>query len=218
MKNLKKKKEFIDALKLMEDEIIHEIDSQPDEQYEPSEKINTTIEKIIFDMQEKDKKKAYRHKVSIVAATMTVILILCLGCAPAVRKTIINVYDKFIELIAGNNAKTEITELYEPTWLPDGYELESVQSNMPTRKTIIWKNNECDIVFEQSTSSFSSLDNENSQYNTYQINDLDIHYSFKYNTYNMVWYYNDYLFNLSCSDSIKFDDIIRIIDSIEMKQ
>lgn len=217
MKNSRKNKTFINAIKLIEEDIIQNIDSLPAEDCEPSEKMNAVINDIISDMQNKEMKKAHRYRISLVTSAITVILIVCLGCTPAVRKMIVNVYDKFVEFISGNNAKTEITELYEPTWLPEGYELELIKPEMPLKNTIIWNNGEYEIILKQTIPNQASIDIENSEYSIYETNNIKIYYSYKYNVYNLAWYNDDYLFNLYCSDSIEFNDVIKIINSMEIK-
>ena len=149
------------------------------------------------------------------AAGIAAAFLVMIGCTmsvSAVRKPIVgfltNTYDKYVELFFDENdvekAPTKIETVYTLGAVPEGYELDS-KTITPEYTKFVWKNeNGSSIILTQDTlDGMSSIDNENMEQSSFDIDGMQILCIEKLEYKSYYWNTNEYLFYMNILD----DDI-----------
>ncbi len=166
--------------------------------------------------------KRYPKRAAIVLAAILVCLTMMMSIS-AIRVRIIdfvvNIYEKFICLSVeepSENYPKTIEKIYQPTYTPLGYNETTKYAQTLTIETIL-ENSNSKIYFYQNTILGNELffDNENSGYSTTQLEDFKIYYLGKDGMYTVRWLSNGYSFTLFCPESLGWDEIEKIILSVE---
>lgn len=155
----------------------------------------------------------------IIAATM-----LLAGCAiiykEEIRGFIEHIYEEYIE-ITFTDGKTEssaIEEVYELTYLPEGYYLESSNIIDIRAKYIFSSADGKRITFSQTTlSAVHGFDNEHGYKVIKQIGDFEIYYKQTDFNHNYLWNDGKYSLLLTTSHELSEEDLISIINGIQPK-
>lgn len=187
--------------------------------------IETDIEydRKIYSEIRKNKAKINRRniRISILAAILVTLTMIMSISAIRIRVVdfVVAVYEKFICLSideeAYNYPKT-IETVYKPSYVPNDH----LEHNIVNKTTYIkteYKNLFNTIMIYQYIISAKDIyfDNEYSDYTPVYIDDQKVYFTTKEGKYTVKWLANDYSFVLSCPEELGWDEIERIILSIE---
>lgn len=154
----------------------------------------------------------------IIAATM-----LLAGCAiiykEEIRGFIEHIYEEYIE-ITFTDGKTEssaIEEVYELTYLPEGYSLEeSTIFGNNVYYTFSANNNK--ITFYQTDfNGIHIFDNESGYSLILTVNNTEVYYKNTKTNNNYVWNDGKYAMVLTSTEELSTDDLQKIIEGIKIK-
>lgn len=129
------------------------------------------------------------------------------------------IYEKFVCLSIDEeeyNYPETIEKIYKPKYIPVDYEYYEI--NIRTiRVKVEYKNSSETMLFYQYVISRKNVnfDNEYSDYTPRYIDDQKVYYTIKEDKYTVKWVAHDYSFVLSCPESLGWDEIEKIILSIE---
>lgn len=141
----------------------------------------------------------------------------------AIREPIIeyvkNVYEKFTHFFFDKEPGTlfsDIEDEYIATWLPNSYSLTSC-IKLPADIRYQWDNEDSFIKFDQSILGIDSvhLNTEKENYTCLDFNNQLYYYNKSNQTYFFIWTTDDYAFNLTCSESVGWDNILKILENIK---
>lgn len=159
----------------------------------------------------------------IVAAIVAVMLVVGGGIGvyafrEPIVKFITEIKDKFVEIFFCeadiSEAPTEIETVYTLGYVPDGYMLESRENNIVNFETV-WSNGEDRVVLLQRLlSNNETFDNEESEFRTLHINDIQIVIIDKNGDKNLYWNNGKYAFYLKFTDNVSDEECLKIIKSI----
>ena len=110
---------------------------------------------------------------------------------------------------------SHIDEVYRPTYIPDGYDEESVTANDWLCNRVKYrKPSGSEIIFEQFTLHANlSVDTEDAPLKVMYVDDLMIYYNYKNRLYHCYWIQGKYAFSLF--SSCPLGETVRIIRSVE---
>ena len=166
--------------------------------------------------------KRYPKRVAIVLAAILICLTMMMSIS-AIRVRIIdfvvNIYEEYICLSVeepSENYPKTIEKIYKPSYIPEYY-VKNVFSEQPLTIKNEWKYQHDVIYFYQHiiTEEVIRFDNENSRYSTTQLEEFKIYYLLKDELYTVRWLSNGYSFTLFCPESLGWDEIEKIILSVE---
>lgn len=194
------------------------IDMLPKYDTENSEKINTTFKEICEGISKKKRQISGRFIVILAAAIISILLIMSVSASEAIRSFFVNIYETYIQINIKPNDDKENLEApmqeFTASYMPEGYTKTSVEK-YPALIETTWANGEYEISLTQNKPQNGgfSLDNE-TEYLTVIINGKTVYYMHKHNTYFAIWSDGEYIFDISCYDSVSFEELTRIISSI----
>lgn len=171
-----------------------------------------------------ERKPLWKLTKAKIAAIIVAAALLLAGCAyrNEIRDFIEEIYDKYIHITysdEGANGKA-IEEVYELTYVPEGYVLEETIADSIHVKYIFVNLNSNKILFEQSVIDgyTNAFDSENGKSQIITIENVNIYY---YNHVESLHYYlwNDgkYAYMLRSNVPIPTEELILIINGITKK-
>ena len=194
------------------------IDMLPKYDIDDSEKIKAGIVEISKSFSKRKRRISGKFIVILAAAIISVLLIVSVSASETVREIIVNIYETHIRVnIKPNDDKENLEKPikeYEASYIPEGYIKTSVKK-YPALIETNWDNGEYGITLSQSKPQNGGfgLDNE-TEYHTTIINGKTIYYMHKHNTYFAIWSDGEYIFDVSCYDSVSLEELKKIIESI----
>ena len=107
--------------------------------------------------------------------------------------------------------------IYEPSYLCNNDFEKIKQENGKVSFFTVWSKNNFTVYFSQCVADNSGiiLDTENISYNIAYIDKQKIYYTIKNNTYFIKWISYGYSFDLRCDTSLDWEEIEKIITSLE---
>ena len=192
----------------------------------PNFSLPETGEKKILNLINKQvrKEKANRilKKLVKIAAIFFIIVTVCTITIISVEALRVPVYNFFI------NSKDEITNVqvnettseaqnnssFEPSYLPEGFELASTNEDGDFFSQFYMNNNEDTIIINQNSSEgFFGIDTENAEYDSIKINNSNGFYSEKNGT-TQLYFYTEYHSYLIIS-TLDITELVKIANSIQ---
>lgn len=171
-----------------------------------------------------------KRKTRVLAFIIAAVVAALAGCAWTYREKIadfwVTAFDKYDKLEIddiGEDFPRTIEEVYIPTYVPEGYELEYEQIGV-FQVNMTWKNNDDYIIYSQTVLSKSEnvgnpkiLDNEVGEYKSKKWNDCIVFYYFHDERQYYVWT-DKYKFYLIFSKEISDNNFEKIIKNIEKNE
>ena len=161
----------------------------------------------------------------MIAILVAAAILLLAGCAiiyrNEIRDFITNIREIFIELRfeEGDQESREIEEIYEITYIPEGYSLKNQQINR-MRVQYVFENEESDAIkFIQRSLDASSfnIDSEHSDNTVLDIGNYIIYTRKTGDTFYYLWNDGKYAMQIYSSESLSDDELLLIIDGIRIK-
>ena len=213
------------ALLNVEREELKLLDSLPDENYEFSDEHKTRMKRIVDKYDRSNKTMPKKLSIILVAAILAITLIMSIS---AIRIPVINffveIYESFISIFVdsdGANDATKTQEIYTPKYIPEHYQQSQNFSDDYNIQTT-WKNtaDNSEIIINQCklSTSQSYIDFENSDYIEYVISEQKFYYVVKNGNITFLWHCEQYLFTLSCPETLGLEEIEKIICSMEVSE
>lgn len=224
-KELSGKKELIQALQKYE--LSFEEKYPPEDmEVEFSKQYEVYMEKLLSGKIPK-RRKYFNTVGKRIAACVAAVMIIFGGSmtVKAFREPVVefftNAYEKIVEIFFEDDdiakAPSEIETVYTLGYVPDGYVMESYSMNEVVSTTIL-SNGEKEIVFSQYIlNGRTGLDNENTNYQYFYIDDIKVASIEKSNIRILYWNTDEYAFGLSIDVKFSEEEIITIISSIVEK-
>ena len=195
---------------------IHALPAAP---FETSDAFNQKINNLI--QEHKDHQRRISIRRSIAVALIAAIVLSLAACCVIYREEIkgffVEKFDKQINLTSIDEADTFGIEEYSLSYIPENYTL-SERTNYTNITQSIWNNGESRVVFihANKNSNILSIDTEDASYMLKTLNNVQLHTVHKNEQFTIVWYVDDNLFSLRCSDDIPWDEIEKMILSLEI--
>lgn len=224
-KELSGKKELIKALQKYELSLEEKYPPE-DMEVEFSKQYEVYMEKLLSGKIPKCR-KSFNTVGKYIAACVAAVMIIFGGSmtVKAFREPVVefftNAYEKIVEIFFGDddiaNAPSEIETVYTLGYVPDGYEMESYSMNEVVSTTIL-SNGEKEIVFSQYIlNSRTGLDNENTNYQYFYIDDIKVAVIEKNEKISLFWNTNEYAFSLIIDNELTKEEYVSMILSIVEK-
>ena len=169
------------------------------------------------------KRRHYSKRIAIILAAILVCLSMMMSISAIRIKVIdfvVSIYEKYIALSidepSSNYPKT-IEKVFKPTYIPDEYMENSFSQEQLTVK-LSWNSSRLKIRFYQNVILNDTdvyLDNENSKSSSLKVGNITIYYILKNGEYSIKWINEGYLFLISCPESLEWEEIEKIIMSVE---
>lgn len=166
-----------------------------------------------------DVKRAWSPKMKRIIAILVVAALLLTSCAIIFHNEICEVFEEFFASITFSESESNsdtIEELYELTYLPEGYNL----TNKKVRSLRIqWEytnENNDTIQFEQRVFERTSftIDSESGYSQMKEIEEWDVYYRSTDKYHNYIWNDGEYIFQIKSNQKISNEEIILIIQGI----
>ena len=185
-----------------------------------SEQHNLAMRTIVYGKAET--KRTWSPKKRRIIAILVAAALLLTSCAVIFRNEIREAFEEFFVKLTysgDDNGIDTIEEVYELTYLPEGYFLEDkIISHTTAKYTYINYQGET-IKFEQRVLDKSkfTIDSESGYSEIKEIEEYDVYYrkNSKQNVY--VWTDSKYSLWLNASIELSYEEIIKIIDGITIK-
>jgi hypothetical protein len=141
----------------------------------------------------------------------------------AIREPIIEyvkkVYETFTHFFLDEeipNTKSSIKTEYSVTWLPDEY-IKNLDINQEAYIQHGWNKNEAYLIFTQHINGVDSihLNTEQNAFSILEIGNQLYYYNNFDGNYFIIWTTDDYAFSLKCSESVGWDNILKILENIK---
>lgn len=172
----------------------------------------------------KSKAKINRRniRISILAAILiTLTLIMSISAIRTrVVDFVVSIYEKFICLSIDDDEfdyPTTIETIYVPKYLPESFR-NTVKSHDTYTAKNVWnctRNTQIRLYQQVISNKKANFDNEYVDYTVKFVNDIKIYYTLKNQKYTIVWLSYGYSFMLSCPEELGWNEIEKIILSIE---
>ena len=168
------------------------------------------------------KKPLNRKMIAILVAAA---ILLLAGCGvifrQEIREFITNIKEFFVEIRFdnGENESRTIDEIYELTYLPEGYKLEKQEINITMVDYIFTDSSESYIRFIQrpiDPSSFA-VDIEHGDYEIINIGEYEVYSQQLNDSYYYIWNDGKYSMQLYTSDELSEQTLALIINGINVK-
>ena len=184
------------------------------------ERLSRQVSKPYFHLVNTNAKKAALALAAAFIIMLTMVFSVSALREPVVR-FIIEVYEKFSAVFV-DHGEEEITLaaleiIYEPSWLPEGYEVndEAVMETDLIRISNYFKGNEVLTLQQRIPSAGVNLDTEGSEIYSVAVHGQDALLYQNKGILNLVWEANQYVFSLS--GQIDADDLRRVAESLREK-
>ena len=205
------------ALWYIETEEVKLMDSFPEVAPPHSEEYLKNIEGIKCQARiTKDKKNSLKKKILIgIVAALLALLTACSLTKP-LTNLVVKIYDKYISIYA-ESPTVEMTEIYMPTYLPEGYE---ITSNVRYANIVEIRidNGEFTILFKQNLLSGNTsvrLDTENAETFELNVDGYTIYGANKFGHNNVMWENGEYVFTIRFPENIPLEDVEKFISGLE---
>lgn len=159
----------------------------------------------------------------IIAILVAAAILLLAGCAiiyrDEIRDFITDVKEFFLEIKfdEGNNESRATEDVYELTYVPDGYVLES-QNIVPRIVQYIFVNSEekkIKFIQQPLDNSRFMVDIEHDYDNSMSIGRYDIYYRYTNTTYSYIWNDGKYALKLNATNELSPEELELIISGIK---
>ena len=164
-----------------------------------------------------DAKRTWSPKIKRVVAILIAAALLLASCGIIFRNEIREVFEEFFVKLTysgDDNGIDTIEEVYELTYLPEGYFLEDkIISHTTAKYTYINYKGET-IKFEQrvlDTSKFT-VDSESGYSQIKEIEEYDVYYRFTDKYYYYIWHNSKYSFKINSTTPLSNEQILLIIE------
>ena len=179
-----------------------------------------------FELAKQNKKKSYPKKIALIlVATLTICFLIMFSISAQIRIAVmdffVEVYETFASLFIQNEDANEnpksIEIEYKPLYFTENNYKQIEKINSSYRTLTVWTNNTYNIYFYQYVIDENDIksDVEEISYEITFIDEQKIYYTIKNNTYTVKWLANEYSFNLCCDESLGWEEIEKIITSLE---
>lgn len=185
-----------------------------------SEKHDIAMRTIVYG--KANTKRAWSPKMKRIIAILIAAALLLTSCGIIFRNEIREVFENFFVKLTYSSDGTEsktIDEVYELTYLPEGYTLEKERiTPISTQYNFVNKKGDS-IKFWQRilNSSEFFLDIESGYSKILEIEEYDIYYRFTDTYHCYVWNDEKYYMKLTSSRQLSNDDVILILEGITIK-
>lgn len=169
---------------------------------------------------EKKQKRITLRRGICVAVLMIAILITMASCIKPIRDYFINIFEEYWSFTItdnSSNAEEGADIVYLPDSVPEGYELVDSSINGKSHETL-WLNADGSFINLSQSSSDSlnvSIDNKGAEKDTVIIKGKEISVFKKNGQMLLIWSSDDYLFTLTCPESLSWEEIEALIVGIE---
>ena len=161
----------------------------------------------------------------IIAILVAAAILLLVGCAiiyrNEIRDFITDVQEFFVKVTfeEGNNESKYIEEVYELTYVPEGYILDSKTIGRTTIQYIFVNLDEEKIKFIQQTLDASSfyVDIEQGFYNTINVEQYEVYYQQINTGYCYLWNDGKYVLKLNTTEQLSYELLKLMINGISIK-
>lgn len=162
----------------------------------------------------------------MIAILVAAAILLLAGCAiiyrDEIREFFIDIKELFVnvDFSEGENNSQEIEEIYELSYVPEGYDLKEQKINCMRVQYIFTNADNRSIRFIQQTldASTFSVDSEHSDTVIIEIEEYTIYSRKTGNMYYYLWNDGKYAMQIYSSESLSDDELLLIIDGIRIKQ
>lgn len=181
----------------------------------------------IFDLiygRTKEKKRLPKRITLILVATLTICFLIMFTVSAQVRTAVVDffveVYETFTSFFIDENSVENpaiIETRYEPTHFYTSKYEKTDNYYDKLSVLLVLKFNETTVSFSQYVieNNDITLDTEDASYEIKHINNQKIYYKVKNNSYTIKWLAYGYSFNLRCNESLGWEEIEKIITSLE---
>lgn len=165
-----------------------------------------------------------KRKTRVLAFIIAAVVAALAGCAWTYREKIadfwVTAFDRYDKLEIddiGEDFPRTIDEVYIPTYVPEGYELEYEQIDL-FKVHMLWKNNDDYLMYTQTTiyGNDNMLDNEMGKYVPLKQNGQIVFYRSCNDQQIFIWT-NEYKFRLISSKEILVEDLLKFFENIRKK-
>ena len=169
-----------------------------------------------------DAKRTWSPKMKRVVAILIAAALLLTSCAVIFRNEIREVVDEFFAkyVYSGDKTNTDIIEeVYELTYLPEGYTFENEIITPLCVQYILVDENDNIIKFEQRILDRSdfTVDSESGYSEIKEIEEYDVYYRFTAKYHHCIWNDGKYTMSIKTKTELSTEQIIQIIDGIKVR-
>lgn len=168
-----------------------------------------------------ERHRAMKLRRRILISILAAVLVLLTSCTIYVNREKIaafveEFYNTYVDVSYGeidDNAPTEMQTVYQPAYIPEGYELVETQSSF-ARICTQWVRQDGEIIiFTQAlvSGNLLSLDNERVEPTTLTVNDRVVYYAEYNSTTAYMWNDGDYSYKLTVTEDLPFEEIEKLI-------
>ncbi len=188
-----------------------------------SEKHELAMRAIVYGKAEK--KRVWTPKMKRIIAILVAAALLLTSCGiifhNQIRDFVEDICDFFVAITYTNkdSAGFEIDEIYELTYVPEGYCLEEENISHTIIKLVFSNSNGDKMRFEQRILDGTDfvVDSENGYTKINDIQDYGVYYRFTNSNHVYVWNNGNYSMSLTSDQIITHEEIILIINGIQIK-
>lgn len=160
-----------------------------------------------------------------VAAILVAVMLLLAGCAVIYREQICNfieeIYESFVKISCSEDEESGVVikDVYELTYLPDGYSFENEFSSLGMSRIKYCDSNGNQLIFEQRNLDATKFyaDIENGYTKIVDIIDYDVYHKRNKDHSYYIWNDGEYSFALISKMELSNEELQKIIDGIKMK-
>ena len=213
-----------DALLTVERRELKALKNLEGEAFEPSQTYRESMQCLIRKETHWTRPFVRTKKRRILTVLIAALLILSsIFSISAIREPIIEyiktAYEKFTHFFFEESTSQHVDVIeteYTLQWIPEEYLVISTEK-APTGINYCWKNNTSYISFKQKISGINSLhlNTEKENYTPLERNGQTYYYNKSIDVHCFIWTYDNYAFNLSCSEDIDMDTVLKILDNIQ---
>lgn len=179
-----------------------------------------------FETAKQNKKKYYPKKIALIlVAALTICFLIMFTVSAQIRTAVIDffveVYESFASFFIQNedgikNPTTIETE-YNARYLTESGFTQAKKANTSIKIFSTWSKNNSNIYFYQYIIDENDIrsDIEETTYEITYVGEQKVYYTVKNDTYIVIWLAYGYSFNLRCSESLGWEEIQKIITSLE---
>ena len=162
----------------------------------------------------------------VIAILVAAILLLLASCAiiyrDEIREFVTNIKEFFVEIKfdEGENDSQYIDEIYELTYLPEGYSFKEERINHMVVQYVFANQDNKSIRFIQQTldnASFS-VDSEHGDTVIIEIEGYTVYFRQTGNMYYYLWNDGKYAFQIYSNEQLSDNELLSIIDGLKIKQ
>lgn len=179
-----------------------------------------------FEVAKQNKKKYYPKKIALIlVATLTICFLIMFTVSAQIRTAVIDffveVYETFATLFIQNDDinenPTTIEKEYESTYFKENGFTQKEKTSSSIKIFSTWSKDASNIYFYQYIINGNDITSD-IEYTSYEVTFVDnqkVYYTVKNDTYIVIWLAYGYSFNLRCSESLGWEEIQKIITSLE---